>query len=113
MPTIYFNYEIDCIGLNGAFIGAKSIDFEKSYQTIDKEVSHYYALISSLSSKHKKSLEDNNFYLIANEPKLINSKEYALWDSVYKNSVIKILHPEESDKIADLIEEKEAKTFIL
>lgn len=111
LPTIYFNYEVDCIGLNGAFIGAKAIDFEKSYQTIDKEVSHYYTLISSLVGKRNLSLEKNNFYLISDEPKNMLSREYSLWDSVNKNEIIKVINPEESDKIADLIEEKNAKTF--
>jgi len=112
LDTIFFNYEIDCIGLNGAFIGAKTIDFNKSIQTIDKEVSHYFTLISSLSSKYNKKLENNKFFIISEEPQQITSKEHILWESIYKNQIIDILNPEQSNEVADLIESKNAKTFL-
>ena len=49
LPGLYFNFNIDCLGLNGAFIGAKSISFHKKNDAIDKELSHYFSLISTLS----------------------------------------------------------------
>jgi len=111
-PSIYFPYEMDCIGLNGSLIGAKSMSFDKSLQAIDKDISHYFTLISSLSSKYNKSLKDNNFYLISEEPKKIGSKEHKLWESVRLNELIAVIHPEESNKIADLIIEKKATKFL-
>jgi hypothetical protein len=111
LDTIYFNFEIDCIGLNGAFIGAKTVDFQRSIQSIDREISHYFTLISSLSSKFKKPLDKNDFYIIAEEPQFEDSKIASLWQSVDKNQLVKIVHPEESEKIADLIIEKNAEKF--
>lgn len=111
-PSIYFSYEMDCIGINGALIGAKSLSFDKSVQSIDKKISHYFTLLSSLSSKYNKSLKDNNFYLISEEPKDLGSKEHKLWESIHYNELISVIHPEESDKVADLIIDKKATKFL-
>ncbi|MGF1555035.1 DUF3037 domain-containing protein [Paucihalobacter sp.] len=111
-PSIYFNYEMDCIGLNGSLIGAKSLSFDKSLSVIDKDISHYFTLISSLTNKYNKSLKDNDFYLIAEEPKNIDSKEHKLWESVRYNELISVIHPEESDTVADKITEKKAAKFL-
>ena len=111
-PSIYFPYEMDCIGLNGSLIGAKSLSFDKSLQLIDKDISHYFTLISSLTSKYNKSLKDNNFYLISEEPANIESKEHKLWESVRYNELISVINPEESNQVADLIIEKDAIKFL-
>lgn len=111
-PSIYFSYEMDCIGLNGSLIGAKSLSFDKSPQTIDHTISHYFTLISSLASKYNKSLSDNNFYLISEEPETIGGKEHKLWESVKYNEIIDVVNPEESNKVADMIEEKKASKFL-
>jgi hypothetical protein len=111
-PSIYFPYEMDCIGLNGSLIGAKSLSFDKSLQVIDKNISHYFTLISSLTSKFNKSLKENNFFLISEEPKKVSSKEHRLWESVRYNELISVIHPEESNKVAELIIEKKASKFL-
>lgn len=111
-PAIYFPYEMDCIGKNGSLVGAKSLSFDKSLQLIDKDISHYITLISSLTRKYNKSLNDNNFYLIAEEPTEIGSKEHKLWESVRFNKLISVIHPEESNKVADKIIEKKAAKFL-
>lgn len=111
-PSIYFPYEMDCIGKNGSLIGAKSLSFDKSIQSLDKNISHYFTLISSLTTKYNKSLKDNNFYLISEEPENIQSKEHRLWESVKYNELISVIHPEESNAVADLILSKNATTFL-
>lgn len=111
-PSIYFSYEMDCVGLNGSLIGAKSLSFTKSLQVIDKDISHYFTLISSLSSQFNKSLKENKFYLISEEPKEVGSKEHKFWESVSYNDLISVIHPEESNEVADLIIEKNASKFL-
>lgn len=111
-PSIYFSYEMDCIGLNGSLIGAKSLSFDKSIQSLDKDISHYFTLISSLSSKYNKSLHDNYFYLISEEPKEVSSKEHKYWESVRLNDIIKVIDPEESNEVAEIIIDKKASKFL-
>ncbi len=112
-PYIHFNYELDCIGLNGALIGAKSFNFNQSEQTIDLKLSHYHSIILMLSSNHHKSIEENNFYLIAEEPSSATSAEHKIWESAVTNTLITVIDPENSFKVAQLIEEKKATKFLI
>lgn len=112
LNSIYFPFEMDCIGLNGSLIGAKSMSFEKSKTTLDKNLSHYFTLISMLSSKYNKSLKDNKFYLITEEPSVIDSEEHIVWESIIKNELVTLIHPEQSNIVADLVFEKNAGKFL-
>ena len=112
LNSIYFPFEMDCIGLNGSLIGAKSMSFEKSKTTLDKNLSHYFTLISTLSRKYNKSLKDNKFYLITEEPSEINSEEHNVWESIIKNELVTLIHPEQSNIVADLVFEKNAGKFL-
>lgn len=112
LNSIYFPFEMDCIGLNGSLIGAKSMSFEKSKTTLDKNLSHYFTLISMLSSKYNKSLKDNKFYLITEEPSVIESEEHIVWESIIKNELVTLIHPEQSNIVADLVFEKNAGKFL-
>lgn len=112
LPNLYFNYEMDCIGLNGVFTGAKSINFNQSEQTIQKEVSNYYALASILENKYKKYGEANNFYLISDEPSGIATKQHKIWEKLLKLEKYNVLSSENADIVAKMIEDTEAKKFI-
>lgn len=112
VPEVFFPIDLDCIGKNGALVGAKSLSFEHSAQTVDKNISHYIALIAFLSRRYSENLKDNRFYLIANEPKSIKSDVYRIWDKVYKNELIDILNPEESNIVAEHVEDTNAGTFL-
>lgn len=113
LPSMYFQYEMDCIGLNGAFVGAKSIPFNKSLPTLDKDISHYIALISLLSTKYNKNIKKNNFFLIADEPNIINSPEHTTWENIIQNPLFKVINSEQADTVADKVEETNATTFLV
>ncbi len=112
LPNLYFNYEMDCIGLNGVFTGAKLLDFNQSIQTVQKELSNYFAFSDILIYKHNKQIEKNNFYLISEEPQSISSKEHQLWEKMKNIEKFELIHPEESDIVAKKIEETNAGIFI-
>jgi hypothetical protein len=112
VPSLYYHFEMDCIGLNGAFVGAKSLQFTKTHQTLDKEISHYANLITVLSLSNNKDISKNNFYLIAEEPAGINSKEHELWDNIQKQLLFKVIDPQQSNKVAEIIERTNAQKFL-
>jgi len=112
LPNLYFNYEMDCIGLNGVFTAAKSINFNQSEQTIQKEVSNYYALANILENKYKKYGKPNNFYLISDEPNGIGTKQHKLWEKLLNLEKYKVLPAENANIVAEKIEDTHAKTFI-
>lgn len=112
LPSIYFPFEMECIGLNGSLIGAKSLPFDKKKQALDTSVSHYFTLISTLSNKYNKQLKENSFFLISDEPSDIKSPEHALWESVNTNELIKVIPSEEAHIVANLVLDKKAHRFL-
>jgi len=113
VPTLFKPFQIDCLGLNGVLIGAKSLPFTQSKETLHKNINTYISVIAHLSSAHNKSLAENKFYLIADQPKK-HSPAYELWKQLFNNEkLIKLISADESGQVADLIEEKKAVKFIL
>jgi len=112
LPSLYFNYEMDCIGLNGVFIGAKSINLNQTENTIQKELSNYYALATILENAHGRYGKKNNFYLISDEPQSVSSKEHLLWEKMIKLKKFELIPTENVEIIASKIEETNALKFL-
>lgn len=112
LPSLYFPYEMDCLGMNGVLVGAKSIPFEQSYETIDKNISHYITLISLLSGKYNKDIKKNNFFLIADEPSQIKSHEHKIWESFINNPLFKVIDAEQVETVTDIVESTKASKFL-
>jgi len=113
LPGLYYNFNVDCIGLNGAFIGAKAISFHKKYETIDKELSHYFGLISLLNLKYPdRKIKEDKYFVIGDEPIDASSKEHKTWENIRNNPAVTLIHSEQSDLVAEKIEITKAKTFL-
>lgn len=112
VPSLFNPFQIDCIGLNGAFVGAKSLPFTQSKETLHKSINTYISVIAQLSSQFNKPLDDNKFFLIADQP-MKKTPEYDLWQLLYRNErLLKIISSEESGQVAELIESSHATTFL-
>ena len=113
VPTLFNPFEIDCIGLNGVLIGAKSLPFVQSKETLHKSLNTYISVIAHLSAAHKRSLANNKFFLIADEPAK-KSPTYNFWKDLYSNdNIVKVISSDDSGEVADLIESSGASKFIL
>lgn len=112
LPGLYFNFNIECLGKNGAFVGAKVIPFNKRNETIDKELSHYLGLITTLGLKYAERKGQDKFYIIGDEPTDINSREHRTWENIKNNPAVTLLYAEESDKVAEDIEKTNATQFL-
>lgn len=106
IDSLFFRINLDCIGKNGSIIAAKSIDLSLSPQTIDKYLSHYSFVITKLKTN------SDSFYLIADEPESKSSDNYKFWEAINKEELYKVVHSENSDRIANEVEEKGATTFL-
>ncbi|WP_235299735.1 hypothetical protein [Portibacter marinus] len=111
-PDIFFNYEMDVIGKNGQLIGAKSLSFEQSVQSLQNNIYKYFTLIPTLSSKFNTSLKDNLFYLISDEPDLSKKNVHQLWETIKRNPIIEVIPVEQSNLVAEKILDRKASKFL-
>lgn len=112
LQSIFFPFEMDCIGINGSLIGAKFLPFDKTKQSLDTSLSHYITLISTLSNTYNKQLKENSFFLIADEPTDMNSPEHKLWEAVNSNELLKVIHPEQAAIVTELVFDNKAHKFL-
>lgn len=112
IPSLYFTYDLDCVGINGVITAAKSIDFNRNENTIDRNISHYFQISTLLAKNYSKDKSDNNFYLIADEPAPSNSKSYQIWTKLKKQRQFEVIHSEEAEKVANKIFETKAHKFL-
>jgi len=106
-------FEMDCIGLNGAFVGAKSIPFTQPKEFLIKTVNTYISVIAQLSISYNKNLSDNKFFLIADEPSKKNSSEFKYWSQLFKNeNLVKLISSDDSVIVAEIIESRKAHKFL-
>lgn len=111
LKSIYFNYQIDCIGLNGSFVGAKSMSLDHTVPTLEKNVSHYVTLIALLSQKYNKNLNHNKFFLIANEP-LYKTPAHKFWEEMKDVSTFKLISSDELEQVTETVEQTGATKFL-
>jgi len=107
------SFELDCIGLNGAFIGAKSLPFTQTKDALIKNVNTYISVIAQLSISYNKNLTENQFYLIADVPSKRNSTESKYWYQLYKNEkLLHIIPSDESALVAEMVQSRNAHKFL-
>lgn len=112
VPSLVSPFEIDCIGLNGVFTGAKALPMNQSRQTVSAHTNSYINIIVHLSMKYDRNLKNNNFYLVSDEPLDISSPEHEIWEKLNKEQLFKIVPSEEVYKIVEKIEETGASKFL-
>lgn len=112
IPSLYFSFDLDCIGMNGVITAAKSIDFNRNENTIDRNISHYFQISTLLAKNYSKDKLENNFFLIADEPDDINSKAHQIWAKLKKQKQFEMIHSEESGIVANKIVETKARKFL-
>ena len=112
VPTLSNPFEMDCIGQNGVLIGAKSLPFIQSKETIYKSINTYISVIAHLSATYQQSLENNKFFLIADQPAK-SSPTFNLWNDLYEHdNIVKVISSDDSGEVAELIEKSGASKFI-
>ncbi len=121
LPSLYFNFCLDGIGVNGALYTAKSIDLNLSdtdshINDIKTKVTEYEVVISRLKdfAKQKNINGDHKFYLLADEYKG-RKKSYLDLFTLFKggnNSAnIKLITPNEFNAVTQLIIKNNASKF--
>lgn len=112
IPSLISDFKLDCIGLNGNFVGAKSLDLSQSKATVSTHLNGYVNIITHLSLKYKKDFSNNKFFLISDEPSDVKSNEFKIWEKLNKELLFDVIHSEQLDKITSIIDSTKASYFL-
>lgn len=117
LPSLFFDFHLDGIGVNGAMYAAKSVDLNSNRQIgqIVKEISEYESVIDRLNkfAELKQITGDHQYFLIADQ---YNGKSLSYMDlySLLKESnmpFFKLISSNEIDIIVNLVNKNKARKF--
>jgi hypothetical protein len=116
LPTLYFNYHLDSIGINGAMYAAKSIDFNtKPIADIKHEIAEYECVIDRLNifASNKGIGSNHNYYIIADEYKGSSPSYNDLYSLINEGTIsnIKLIDSNNLHKLVELVEKNNAHKF--
>lgn len=111
VPSLISPFEMDCIGKNGVYVGAKSLPFNRTQDTLNRTINTYISIIAHLNKNQKKN-HGNHFFLIADQPDK-KSKGYKYWKQLYDaNGFYKMIDSNDSEIVAETVNKNNASTFI-
>jgi hypothetical protein len=109
LPTLPVAMHIDFIGQNGTVIIGKTIDFEKRFYDLRKEIADIYTLRLSFDDDDR---PNTFFFLIGNEPPTSKIEHHNLWDTLKSvKKWIKIVPSTETKVIEKQLIEKDVRPF--
>lgn len=111
LPSILSQVDMNCIGKNGSFVGAKSLLIH-SKPAIKNNIEAFINMIVHISLKYKTDITKNKFFLISDEPNNIGSQEHSIWEKLQKETLFQVIPSEQADLVADQIEKSNATTFL-
>jgi hypothetical protein len=114
LPSLFFDYHLDGIGLNGSMYSAKAVDINtKSIPQIKSDISEYESVIERLNNfANNKGLSDNKYYLIV-DPYSGKSISYVDLYNILKQPMplLKLISSSELDDVVNLIIDNNARKF--
>lgn len=113
LPSLHYQFEMDCIGINGALVGAFAMDFSQSPTTTDKKFGHYVDVINRLVHKYQRQDKDNAFYLIADEPPAsAPAEKIRQWRSWREAPSVELIGSKDVAQVAERIERTNAHPLV-
>ena len=87
------------------------MSLDHTVSTLEKNVSHYVTLIALLTQKYDKNLNNNKFFLIADEP-LQQTPAHKFWDEMKEVSTFKLISSDEVEQVTETVEKTGATKFL-
>jgi hypothetical protein len=109
LPSLYFDFHFDGVGVNGGMYAVKSIDLnaQSSIAHVKNEISGFESVIERLNqfAEKKKLKEDPQYFLVFEEYKGSSASLSELSDMLKQNNMpqFKVKHSNDLEQIADRI----------
>ncbi|MBN8821925.1 MULTISPECIES: hypothetical protein [unclassified Spirosoma] len=117
LPSLYFNYHLEGIGVNGSIYTLKALDLNANHQidTLQREVSEYESLIKRLDefAAQKAIMGKPNYYLAVDPYEGKNKERHELYELVKDNPLLPFtcISSKELPDVVEQIEEKKVHKF--
>jgi hypothetical protein len=118
IPSLFFDYHLDGIGVNGAMFAAKAIDFKKNESNprdAKAQIAEFETLIDRLDnlSRSKGIDEAGNYYLIVDTYDGSSRSLAELYSLLKKDQMphFNFISPDKIDDLVELIINKSARKF--
>jgi effector-binding domain-containing protein len=117
LPSLFFDFHFDSIGVNGAIYASKAIDFNhQQLSSIRTELAEYESLISRLKDfASSKGINGDHQYFIISDPYKGKSVSYIDIYSLLENKKImpyfKLINSNQIDEIISIVNKKKAAKF--
>lgn len=115
LPDLFFNLNLDCVGMNGSLIGAHSLPIDQlGIDTLQQHFSECRFAIKSLSEHYKPHKPQLNIlYILADEPdEQVEPDKHKFWRAIQGEPMLKVLPTDEAEQVADQIERTGARMFL-
>ena len=115
LPDLFFNLNLDCVGMNGSLIGAHSLPIDQlGIDTLQQHFSECRFAIKSLSEHYKPHKPQSNIlYILADEPdEQVEPDKHKFWRAIQGEPMLKVLPTDEAELVADQIERTGARMFL-
>lgn len=95
--------KVDFIGKNGKIVSGQTIDFEKRYVDLERDLTKYISFTKAVDYQFGKG----HYFLVGDEPsKEGDSKNHAIWKHIYQSRIVDYVNLNETDKIVEYTDRK-------
>ncbi|SDX81014.1 hypothetical protein [Hymenobacter psychrophilus] len=114
LPELFFEFRMECIGLNGSFTAAHALPLESyGMDTLQQHVFEYDTVARSLLRKFKRDPRKSAFYLLCDEPNEESDPDkHKFWRAVKENPLLTVIPSDKAEMVAERIEETGARKFL-
>ncbi|MEY3425317.1 MAG: hypothetical protein RL679_675 [Bacteroidota bacterium] len=102
IPDLIVPVTVDFFGKNGAFVSGQSIDFSKSFSSLQSDISSYLYLVEHTEKVDKEA----KCYVLGDEPIKEDKQQHDLWKVICNSKLVEVVALDESEKIIDYMKEK-------
>lgn len=91
---------VNFIGKNGKIVSGQTIDFEKRYVDLERDLTKYISFTKAVDYQ----FGQGKYFLVGDEPnRNISKKNHSIWKHIFESQIVQYVDVNETDKIEEYI----------